>query len=258
MKPMSPQHTRRRRRSCRPRVFASHPDGASSWAWKHLSRKGCQAFYIIFWRRQDTPRLPSGLSRGSSAGPGHRGRGRQHRGRADVPGSDPSGAGASQGRGHAAHHGAGPAPSLVQDDAGNKRFPGENETPRFPFCRGAAGSRQLWVSYPWPALPGGLGRLRGHSARGSEGFVWSRRGCQAPALRWAPAGTRESWPLAARVRGADTPELGALLPNPTFPLPTLQARRNAGSEGTSEPQPPVTARGYRRNPRRDGTIHEPC
>lgn len=35
--------------------------------------------------------------------------------------------------------------------------------------------------------------------------------------------------------GEDTPELGALLANTTFPLPILQARRNASFGSTSEP-----------------------
>lgn len=42
----SPPHTLLRRRSFSPHVFASHPDGASSWAWKHLSGKAAKLFIV--------------------------------------------------------------------------------------------------------------------------------------------------------------------------------------------------------------------
>lgn len=149
--------------------------------------KGCQTFYNIFRRSQDTPLLPSGSPMAPAWDPAQR----AGAGSRMCPGrTPPAGAGGMQ------HIPEQVLPPLCSGTTQETRdFQGKNETPPLPFCRGDAGSGQLCASHR-PA--GRLGWLRGHSARGSGGFGWSRRGCQTPALQRALPGTPQ---LTAGCRG---------------------------------------------------------
>lgn len=174
----------------------------------------------------------------SSAGPGTAG---SISGHADVPRSDPSGAGASQGCGHAAHHEAGSCPFCGPEQHRKRDFQGKTRCCGFHFAEGLRAQASSLHPTSQPVLPGGWG--------GSEGFVWSRRGCQAPALQWALAGTRESSPLAAwatAVKIAQSLVLCLQTQHLLF-LPRKPGEMQA-SEAHQSPCPFFTAMGYHRNP----------
>lgn len=111
----------------------------------------------------------------------------------------------------------------------------------FPFCRGAAGSGQLSASH----IPAGPARRLGWL----RGFCLEQEGM--PGTSSAMGTGRHKGELATGCMGysgEDSPELGALLADTTFALPTSQTRRNASFGSTSEPLPLLHSHGVSQKP----------
>lgn len=210
----------------------------SSWAWKHLLGMAAKHFIISSGEAKTHLRchpgspvaLPASSARPGTAGsilatlmyPGQ-----------IPPVLEPARAVSMQ---HIKKQG--PAPSVVQDNTEKEISRGKRDAVVSILQRGCGLRPALCIPHPsWSCQEAGVAQ-RVLSGAGGDARHQLCNG------HWQAQGRAGCMGYS----GEDSPELGALLANTTFALPTLQTRRNASFGSTSEPLPLLHSHGVSQKP----------